>query len=86
MEQNTKNLLVSSGLRWNLLFLWALFIGLLWLGEEPDKLNTILVVVIVFFIAVAIVTVAKRMGIIESRVAWMVTFMIMISIWPEGFT
>jgi len=73
---------IFRGLCWSFFSLWAMLIGLLWCGEEPSKLNTIIVVLMVFTIAIIIINQAKRWRIINSRIKWMFAFMLMITLVP----
>lgn len=82
LNQARKNLGTQKGLIWSFFPLWAVSIALLWPGEEPGKLSTIIVVLLVFATAGIILSQAKRMGIIESATAWMFSFMIMMSLIP----
>ncbi len=80
MINNIQKFKAKTGLIWSLLFGWALAIGLLWPGEEPSKINTLIVIGIVFSLAYTIITLAYRSKIIKSKIYWMVVFMIMMTL------
>lgn len=82
IESNRINPVVNNGFIWSFFFIWQLLIAMLWPGEEPGKLNTVIVCLMVFTIAVVVLNQAKRMKIIESTAPWMFTFMVMMTLIP----
>ena len=74
------NRISQRGLIWSFLVIWALGVAIFWPGEEPAKVNTLLVVGIVFVLAYLIIAYAAKSKIITSKIYWMVAFLVMMTL------
>ncbi len=66
----------DKSLFWYCALLWTMLVALGWGSEEPSKIQTIVVVFIVFILAILIIRYAKNKGIIASQKLWISIFLI----------
>ena len=59
---------------------WCVVLALGWSYEEPNKLATLTVLLCVFILGVGIIHWGKRVGIVHSRIDWIVAFIAKITV------
>lgn len=78
--QEISSKIEKNGVICSFFVIWLLFLAFLWNFEEPSKLVTILVFLIVFFLAVLIIHQAKKAGIVVSENAWLLAFLLKVTL------
>ena len=67
-------------LRFSLPLLWIVAVGALWPGEEPNRLQTVILLSFVCVLVVFIINLAKNRGIIKSETTWLIAILVKMTI------
>ena len=67
-------------LRFSLPLLWICVVSVLWLGEEPSRMQTVVLLSFVCVLVVFIINLAKKRGIIKSETTWLIAILVKMTI------